>query len=684
MVPSSEPLLAGADSKRNGQDRRPLIGDNISIVRRKFNRVRLKIWLKAFFFSVVLILLIDYFFGRNFSDGSSYEMAILGESVDESLGLISYKISSYLVENKGCRIPAADPFDSISQRYIKYVEPLKCDNGGKLPLIESNESAIYVNPLAQYQYYNEFERANCCWTSFSRKEGHDNDVTFEKKCHRFQGSASIKAEFVKVECFRKKEQIYRDYHAFLPRKDKTEKRCEDLDEKLRDHLSVMFLGVDSISRLHLHRIMPETVKALKSLDAIEFLGYNKVADNTYPNLIPILSGLTAEEMESVYMHDNKSATFDVCPFLWKNFSESGYRTILGEDAAKLTAFNWQRPGYRDPPTDYYLRPWSVAAENDIANNQRFNAPLCLGGREYLDCLLGYVSKVAKTFATRRYFGFYWQTSLGHDDWNLPKLADSGYSRFFQSLRKSTLLDNTVVVVASDHGLRWGAYRQTYQGRMEGSLPFVYFVFPRWWQRKYSLAFDNLRRNTVSLTTPFDLHETLLDILRIEDITEESIIRRTERLNKTTSLPRGISMFLPIPHYRTCSMAGIPEHWCMCHTSKNVSLDDVRVLKSSSYLVEQINELLKYHSQCSVLKLSKLINAKMVIGRTDDIGDDQVPAWIDLTITLQTEPGDAIFESTVRHTATKNQLTGSVARLNAYGNRSACVDEPKLRLYCHCH
>ena len=61
-------------------------------------------------------------------------------------------------------------------------------------------------------------------------------------------------------------------------------------------------------------------------------------------------------------------------------------------------------------------------------------------------------------------------------------------------------------------MRWGSFRQTYQGRLEDSLPFIFMWLPEWWRKEHRTAWDNLRRNTRSLTTPFDLHETLRDIL----------------------------------------------------------------------------------------------------------------------------------------------------------------------------
>lgn len=164
------------------------------------------------------------------------------------------------------------------------------------------------------------------------------------------------------------------------------------------------------------------------------------------------------------------------------------------------------------PTDYYLRPYCVAAESEIGNTHQLNANLCLGTRLNFDNLLHYTRKVAEEFADDPYFGFVWQASLTHDFLEYPQLGDDSYHDFLAYLKQNDLLHNTAVVFMSDHGLRWGSFRQTYQGRLEDSLPFVFLMLPDWWRSQHPYAVETLERNTRSLTTPFDLHETLRDLL----------------------------------------------------------------------------------------------------------------------------------------------------------------------------
>ncbi|XP_011049249.1 PREDICTED: uncharacterized protein LOC105142989 [Acromyrmex echinatior] len=586
----------------------------------------------------------------------------------------------FLVRNKGCRLPAMDPLDLAVRRFITK-DMFECEYGNFPPLIESNNTALFVNPLTWNEFHNSPGGISCCWRPFWRTKDNDNAVTYDTQCYPFQDSCTVNAEFVKVECYQNNEMVYKDYYAFLPRKPSIEERCRQtlrMDTLIEDRLSVLIVGLDSVSRMNFHRMMPKTVKSLQSLGAVEMLGYTKVADNTYPNLVPVLSGLNQEELRDLcWQMPNK--TFDECPLLWKNFSDAGYRTVFGEDACSMSTFNYLKPGFREQPTDYYLRPYCIGAENDIGNTHKLNANLCLGTRKTFECMLDYTRKTAIEFSSELYFAFIWQASLTHDYFTYPQLGDNSYHEFVEYASREGLLNRTVLIMMSDHGMRWGDFRQTYQGKIEDSLPFVFIVLPRWWREKFPLAWGNLRRNSHSLTTPFDLHETLMDLLNPQLLRESFLKKRIKIQAASPGIPRGISWFLPVPDIRTCDMAHIANHWCMCHTSNTVAWNDTGLHDSVSFLVRELNDMLSRYPMCATLNLKMIKDAKMWQDKTEGA------TLVDYTMIIQTTPGDAIFEGTIRYKADDNsrKLAGSVSRLNAYGTQSACVDEFNMRLYCYC-
>lgn len=53
----------------------------------------------------------------------------------------------------------------------------------------------------------------------------------------------------------------------------------------------MVVGLDSVSRLNFMRQLPKAYRLLTdNLDATVLIGFNKVGHNTFPNVVPMLTG----------------------------------------------------------------------------------------------------------------------------------------------------------------------------------------------------------------------------------------------------------------------------------------------------------------------------------------------------------------------------------------------------------
>lgn len=134
-------------------------------------------------------------------------------------------------------------------------------------------------------------------------------------------------------------------------------RKEELSQK---RFSIFLFAIDSISRLNFMRTLPNTKKYIEERGWLPLEGYTKVADNTFPNLMAILSGMTVDQVTKSCYPSYKQK-IDDCPFMWKNFSENGYLTSYVEDTAPMSSFNFNKYGFMNSPTDYYSRPILMAA-----------------------------------------------------------------------------------------------------------------------------------------------------------------------------------------------------------------------------------------------------------------------------------------------------------------------------------
>ncbi|CAH0557696.1 unnamed protein product [Brassicogethes aeneus] len=587
-------------------------------------------------------------------------------------------LKGFLVKTKGCRIPYMHPMDKTITKYIFKYDPPVCNNG--IPsLYESNFTSLYlVNSSLPHYNLTDTKDLKCCYQEVSRRDvkgPKDNDNSFftNKTCTNIGESTNIDKNYILITCRVNKHVIYTDMFWFVP--SKVNNKTEMIND-VTPPLNVLMVGLDAVSRLNLHRQMPKTVAYLTQIDAVEMLGYNKVGDNTFPNLIPVLSGLTEGELKDSCWHGKH---FDNCTFLWNMFKNKGYMTSFGEDSSWMGLFNYMRHGFSRQPTDYAYGYFNRISEQKVGNAHSMNVDQCIGSREVYKDFLEYIGSVTRRFRMDNtpYFAFYWGASLSHDYLNKPSTGDESYLEFFRSLYEDGYLDNTVLVFMSDHGIRWGSIRQTYQGRMEERLPFVFVRLPDDYKKHHPQIYNNLKVNSHKLTTPFDLHETMADLLDPYSLTSDNIHSR----NDTND--RGISLFSQIPDTRTCETAAIDAHWCTCQQSQEVAEDDPKVLEAAAFVVRRMNSLLKDLTECANLTLDAVLNAR-VMSHADAITNKK-HEFEDYMITVRTAPGEGVFESTVRRVleGTAHEIMGTISRLNLYGKQSKCITDFHLKLYCYC-
>ncbi|XP_077296477.1 uncharacterized protein LOC143918426 [Arctopsyche grandis] len=656
-----------------------LLKERIGI--RQVYRYRYYIFALPLAIATILLLLINIGVEVSFK---SNEIRISWPQLVKNTSVIGQSEDKYFIKTEGCTIPAFHPFDRGVVKYFQMESPISCHNSSSPPLVESNLTSLWIEEKYFSNYdITEEQHLLCCYRPFFRQDSNistsDDRYEYEKDCTVFSKSTNVFDEFVRVECTYKGSDIYKDFHSFVMIKN----IAEDVSATKRNEYSynVLVLGIDAVSRLNFHRTMPKTLKILKSMGAIEFRGYNKVGDNTYPNLVPVLSGLSESELQDHCLPRNDS-TYDDCPFIWKKYKESGYMTAFAEDASGIGVFNYMKKGFINAPTDYYWRTFNQAAELEIGHEIHSNTNLCIGPRIIVDVLLDYIYKFLTVLSNNLYFGFFWETSLTHDFLNYPLLGDNKYSSLMYKLKEEGLFSNTIVVVMSDHGIRWGEILSTPQGRMEERLPFLFITLPEIFKERFPLASSNLKRNTKRLTTPYDLHETFSDLLNVSQIENEVIEQAIH--NKTYENNRGISLFLPIHENRTCQSAGIDPHWCTCHESRKLNVDDKVVVIVANVVINYMNGLLANYTQCAKLNLSGILEA----GR--NVPSKSLEMWKvlskvqDYTVIINTEPGDGLFEATVRHSLRGWNVTGTISRHNLYGKQSYCIDDVHLKLYCFCN
>lgn len=600
---------------------------------------------------------------------------------------------SYVVNTPFCRIPDFNPFHS-KLRYNR-LGPAVCDRNASLVYQSGfyliiNRTAVRLSPYSNALQY-------CTYTPIYRPHflpTHKNFMTYMNESDPFTNSTKVEDEFVRVECYNaKNESIYTNFHAFaqsntdLYSMSRHRWRKHTRENNITRPLNVMLIGLDSVSRLAFIRNMNKTRDFIKDkLAAFEIMGYNKVADNTFVNMLPLTLGKFLDEIPW-----NKNKTFDEFDFIWKQYFKRGYRTFFAEDWPETSTFNYIKKGFNIPPAEHYYRPLSLAMAKH--KKFRYRHRTCFKDRLEAEIILNYNYDFVSTYRNNSYFSFMFLSALTHDNANGGSAVDDLFSRFFKRLYDNDLIRNTVVFFFSDHGLRYGQIRETYIGKLEERLPFMYVIIPKWLRDSHPHISNGLTVNQNRLTSPFDVYETLKDILFFND-----------SFNLINTSSRGVSWFREVPINRTCKTAGILSHWCTCLQQErlqnntdfvvNATFEVLRKIKSLLYdfdnlceelSIFQIKEAMRLYESDDIILGSK--GNKIVENSQTAIEKRRKVSTEDIQVLFETVPGNALFEATVRVTLNKTSVQcdviGDVSRINVYGNQSACIDDFDLKKFCFC-
>lgn len=299
----------------------------------------------------------------------------------------------------------------------------------------------------------------------------------------------------------------------------------------------------------------------------------------------------------------------------------------------MSDFNFMKP-----PKGVFLTEFISAAVQSVGHDgfRTRNKSPCFGPRlaftVLMDNLEKFVVQVEKTKSP--YFGFVYSDSVTHDSLNGGRRIVGDLLKSLQFFHGNGYLNNTVLILLSDHGIQSGDMINYFQGYMEERLPLLYVTFPKWFPREYADAYGILKKNAEErLVTPFDVYETLVDLLPSEKFWTSG------KSSRGTEGP-GRSLFSPIPESRNCETAGIPKEFCSC----NLKLvpeptRNLIIIQAANYHVNKINKLLKKRGNKSCAELN--LNYDLISAET--LTDLKTNATVLHRIVFETFPGNANYE-----------------------------------------
>lgn len=375
--------------------------------------------------------------------------------------------------------------------------------------------------------------------------------------------------------------------------------------------------------------------------------------NTFPNLIPLLTGLSVDELTATCW-SSRGQPLDSCPFIWE---APHLRSLYAEDIFHWSTFNFHKFGFSTPPTDHYFRTFlggTVRSPNRSSSRKDSICPVCLKNspQPVIEHILSYIKSFLIAYpSSEAKFAFTWINCPMHEDLNGASRLDSYFYRFLTDHKIQDQLKDSFIILMSDHGVRWGKPRWTHQGLIDARTPLLMIAAPPRFQTEFPTLYHHLIHNQGSLISPFDLHHTLKQIINLHSLITPSQVRRPD------------SLLTPIyaqkPSSRSCEMARIPAQFCPCNLHQLARVDkfdddeNLIVESAATSIIDVLNDKLRaYHQRCHQLALNSILLSRL-FRNVDDYRGPSSSFSYRLYLIFQVLPNHAAFEAVVHVTSNPN-------------------------------
>lgn len=371
---------------------------------------------------------------------------------------------------------------------------------------------------------------------------------------------------------------------------------------------------------------------------------------------------------------------DNCNLLWTKFQENGYYTGYGEDLRHLSTFNYIKKGFNNAPTDFYQRPLIMAIEDKLHISERYSIPFCAGNRYYGEYIFDYALEFATRLKDEPHFGIFWTNSFSHNHFSTAALMDNNTLGYLTEFERLGILKNSIVMLISDHGCRWGPLLKLPSSHYEGRLPMFFISIPSWFRKQYPDLVQNLEINARRLTSPYDMHLTLQHLLKLAN--------HNYNIQPAEGCPHCVSLLETVPANRTCWLAGIPRTWCCCTEPEKYAAPSKEFGEELANLV--ISEINEYCSTNELKKLCHRLKLKEVTNTVTQHRSEENEKVITYIVTFTTSPRtspETVFSSVVDYNEDKAELVDfsieDVSRQSSYKNTIKCLSDKHSEAFRYC-
>lgn len=583
--------------------------------------------------------------------------------------VIDQPIEPFSLNTSKCFVPTFDPFDSAVANYFE--KPITECPEDAVPLLFTtqivyNQTCPVLNDdmVVKQSPKLDINSLQCSYREPIRDEHSARpDVSFDMSMPKpYRLGSCTPEEYIWISCRDTQHDRTYEQPLLLPKARPDRVRSGD-----NQVFNVLVLGIDALSRLNFLRQMRKTRQWLENrVGVVEMFGYNKIGENSAPNQIPMITGVS---YIPGLMDRAIGNYFDnLTEYIWDYYKKQGFSTMFFEEQWQTGLFiHPSMQGFREVPTDYYPRALMQYIDRSDLKEQK-GKKLCIGDqfaeRIYLQYLIDSLH-IAKR--SNPLFAYAWFSELSHDHLNGARRADNDFFQFFERLEQTGLLNNTVILFLSDHGSRLEMWRGTTVGRYEDMMPYFYTILPPKLIELRPDIIDNLVVNSRRLITVYDIHATLRELAT------------SWAMNGDTEQGHGLSLISrEIPESRSCLDAGINLQFCSCLRAVRMATFGPVAKKFADFVIHTANKELVKNNVTNLCRTWTFQRIYDVFELEDP--DKQFQIY---KILLYAHPKTATFEASAKYKDGKFELLSRIERLDWYSSNANCVKGKDYAKYCYC-
>ena len=367
-----------------------------------------------------------------------------------------------------------------------------------------------------------------------------------------------------------------------------------------------FLTLDSISRRHFFRKLPDTLDWLNNLNqdpkgefsVFDFKLQNVMGGDSPDNQVPIFIGHLG--FPKVTPGD-QSRDFLGEKAIWHKLREKGYVSVIGFESCDD---NFIKTIGRKPNVDYSVGPFYCAVERYTSHKfgKGYSLQRCLGGHQSHFYILNYTRTVIELNKGVNVMA-YLHINAGHEGTGLHaatlNLDIRDYLSTLLSQYKSDY--DIIVFLNGDHGMRYGPWYTELSAFQEQKLPALFVIASKSLLDQHEFSYHSLYSNSFRLVSKLDYRKTVLSLAGIEEDT-----------------PGGINLIGQIASTtRSCTDLGVNPYDCAClqmtllavnNSQEHFFLEQLRDYAENTINLQGHSDKLHFLGQaCKKISLSRIEN-----------------------------------------------------------------------------